>query len=325
MRYIIDAALLQAGLLNRTLVIPSFVYARACEYELYVNFYCLTLTVISLQHLFVCSAVCAEYATMVNKGDVMGSDEWRKLPIEQQMGFQIPISVMMDLPRLRERGPVITASEYLRLHGQDPEVESTDGSWPRDLYHSQANVFESNRTKTPSLFVIGNHWYDPQHIVRVDYIPQEMKARGDLNREKGRTEISKLLWRMEDLNGVVADWEPAIKALRLSMLEPDVGVDDDAVVERILNANGWEVLHTFAHACVSSFFCYAMSKLILLSISGIELDRQVVTPIKQVAPRTAIRGLKDDYYDVDADVVVLAGETHLGRKVVSKLICSQRD
>ena len=36
MRYIIDAALLQAELLNRTLVIPSFVYARACEYELYV-------------------------------------------------------------------------------------------------------------------------------------------------------------------------------------------------------------------------------------------------------------------------------------------------
>ena len=36
MRFIIDAALLQAGLLNRTLVIPSFVYARACEYNMYV-------------------------------------------------------------------------------------------------------------------------------------------------------------------------------------------------------------------------------------------------------------------------------------------------
>jgi hypothetical protein len=36
MRYIIDAAILQAELLNRTLVIPSFVYARACEYNVYV-------------------------------------------------------------------------------------------------------------------------------------------------------------------------------------------------------------------------------------------------------------------------------------------------
>ena len=36
MQYILDAALLQANLLNRTLVIPSFVYARACEYNMYV-------------------------------------------------------------------------------------------------------------------------------------------------------------------------------------------------------------------------------------------------------------------------------------------------
>lgn len=31
MRYIIEAALLHAQLLNRTLVLPSFVYARSCE------------------------------------------------------------------------------------------------------------------------------------------------------------------------------------------------------------------------------------------------------------------------------------------------------
>jgi hypothetical protein len=36
MRFIIEAALLQAELLDRTLVIPSFVYARACEYNMYV-------------------------------------------------------------------------------------------------------------------------------------------------------------------------------------------------------------------------------------------------------------------------------------------------
>jgi hypothetical protein len=36
MQYILDAALLQANLLNRTLVIPSFIYARACEYHMYV-------------------------------------------------------------------------------------------------------------------------------------------------------------------------------------------------------------------------------------------------------------------------------------------------
>ena len=37
MRFIIETALLQAELLNRTLVIPSFVYARACEYDMYLT------------------------------------------------------------------------------------------------------------------------------------------------------------------------------------------------------------------------------------------------------------------------------------------------
>ena len=77
--------------------------------------------------------------------------------LKQQMGFRIPIAVAMDLPHFRERGPVITASEYLCLHGQGPEVGSTDGVWPQELYHSQVNVFERDQTKTSSLFVIENH------------------------------------------------------------------------------------------------------------------------------------------------------------------------
>lgn len=45
--------------------------------------------------------------------------------------------------------------------------------------------------------------------------------------------------------------------------------------------------------------------------------KTIVEPIKQVVHRSTIRGFKDDYYHVDADVVVLAGETHLYRKPVS--------
>ena len=44
----------------------------------------------------------------------------------------------------------------------------------------------------------------------------------------------------------------------------------------------------------------------------------VVGHARQVVPRSSIRGFKDDYHDVDADVVVLSGETHLGRKAVSR-------
>jgi hypothetical protein len=208
-------------------------------------FFFSTSAMVSLQRIMAPSEVCAEYAVMVNKNDALGIDEWRELPREQQLGFCIPISVVLDLARLRARGPVITALEYLRLHGQGPEVESTSGSWPQGSYHLYPNVFESNRTKKPSLFVIENHWYDPENTNRVDYIPQEMKRRGNWTEDE-QTEISKLLRESADQRSVVADWEPAKDALKSFGFGPDVDLDDDSVVEHILNANGWEVLYTFS-------------------------------------------------------------------------------
>ncbi|KAF8481624.1 hypothetical protein DFH94DRAFT_825446 [Russula ochroleuca] len=278
MQYIIDAALLQSILLNRTLVLPSFIYARACEFHI---------------------AACADYAAMVNRGDAVGSEEWRELPIEQQMAFRIPISVMLDLRHLRARHPVITVSEYLRLHGQDPDSESSNGSWLRESYHTYPNVFESNRTKTPSPSIIHHHWYDPSGTTRVDYIPKEMKEWGNWERysssdilESGGywpfmvpTNISRRLVNATPENAVVMDWDTAKDALRSSELDP----------EDVLNANGWEVLHTF-------------------SSHEFGLEKTIVQPMKQVVLRSSIRGFKDDYHHVDSDVVLLAGETHLRRK-----------
>jgi len=60
------------------------------------------------------------------------------------------------------------------------------------------------------------------------------------------TEISNLLWRKTGLGIAAADWEPAKSVLGLPELEPDSDLGDDAVVERILDANVGEVLHTFA-------------------------------------------------------------------------------
>jgi hypothetical protein len=264
MQYILDAALLQASLLNRTLVIPSFVYARACEYHMYVFSFAFTSPAASSQYIVENSEACADYAIMVNRGDAVGLDEWRELPIEKQMAFRIPISIMIDLPHLRAHHPVITVSEYLRLHGLDPEGESSSGSWQGELYHARANVFEPNKTMTPSLFVIKNQWYDPSGSTRVDYIPQAMKERGNWERyfpshsqETGGywpfvapTVVSR---RLANGNSGVPDWDAAKRVLLSSKLEPEVDLDDDKVVEDILNANGWEVLHTFFSSCVSWF------------------------------------------------------------------------
>jgi hypothetical protein len=194
---------------------------------------------------------------MVNRGDATGSDEWRELPIDQQMAFCIPISVMVNMTHLRNRRPVITASEHLRLHGQDPDNETSDGFWHRDLYHTQANLFEANKTKTPSLFVIKKHWYGPQGTHRVDYIPEAMKRRGNLDLHPGQdnyhssaeywppvepTELSGNLL----LHGSSLDWRIAKSILVNSPdLVGDLNLGDDEAVEEVLNAHGWEVLHTF--------------------------------------------------------------------------------
>jgi len=289
MRYILDAALIQSQILHRTLVIPSFVYARACEYDL---------------------KVCADYSIMVNKNDAIGWDEWRELPYEQQMGFRIPISAMIDLPRLRARHPVITASEYLRLHGQDPETESSSGYWYRDLYISHPNVFETNKTKTPTQFVIENQWYDPHGVNRVDYIPESMRNRGKWEHHFG-PEIGETAgyWPAEEPTAIstrltsalpggkfVLSWETAKSCLAASQIGSEVDLDNDEVVENVLNVNGWEVLHTF------------------LGQGGRDLAKTVVQPIKEVVHRSTLRGFKEDFYHVDADIVVLSGETHLFRK-----------
>lgn len=46
--------------------------------------------------------------------------------------------------------------------------------------------------------------------------------------------------------------------------------------------------------------------------------KSVVEPIKQVAPRSALKGLIDDYENEAADVLLLEGETHVGRKPVCR-------
>jgi hypothetical protein len=193
---------------------------------------------------------------MVNKGDAIGWDEWRELPYEQQMGFRIPISLMLDLPRLRQRHAVITASDYLRLHGQDPESESSSGFWSRESYISHPNVFEPNKTLTQ--FVIENGWYAPQGVIRVDYIPQAMKDRGkwephpesEIPGERyvplgEPTEISNRLTSALPEDQFVMSWDTAKSTLRAAELAFEVDLDNDQVAERVLNDNGWEVLHTF--------------------------------------------------------------------------------
>ncbi|KAI0068212.1 hypothetical protein BV25DRAFT_1818597 [Artomyces pyxidatus] len=288
-RYIIEAALLQSQILNRTLVLPSFVYARGCEYNI---------------------SVCAEYAPMVNKGDAVGWEEWRKLPIEQQMGWRIPMPLMLNMTHLRERYPVILISDYLRLHGMPTASEHSNGAWIREEYHTKPYIFEPDQTKLPSLYVIENWWYDPSGVIRVDFLPEEVKARGKWNAtagDKARGQFgmwtvepqSNAYFRLKEAlkeNQEILDWEDARKAFDGTEYAKLWDLTSDKKFEEFLNEHGWEVLYTFR------------------GVLGMDYTKTVVDPIRQVVPRYSLRGFTEDYQFVDADVVLLAGETHLGRK-----------
>jgi len=246
---------------------------------------------------------------MVNKGDAIGWEEWRSLPIEQQMGWRIPMSLMLNITRLREKHPVILLSDYLRLHGRPPSDEHSNGAWHRDDYHRTANVFDP-QSKNPTIFVVENSWYDPTGVNRVDYIPEDVKVRGRFVEEgvdtsSGRrghwpeepeSRVSKRLSEALPEGKHVMDFAQAKRLLQ----DGDTGavwdLSSDEQIINLLQHNGWEVLYTF------------------LGALGGDYTKTVVDPLDQVVKRSSLVGWVDEYARETADVLVLAGETHLFRK-----------
>lgn len=193
---------------------------------------------------------------MVNHGDAVHSDEWRNLPIDEQMSWRLPISIMLNMTLLRQTQPVITVSEFLRLHNLSEATEASDGHWDRVRYHENPYIFE-HTSRTPSLHIIEEKWYDPREVNRVDVIPTDMKRRGGWSTEGGNSS-----------KGEVGKWQDISKTALYSMLEaalpewPKVldwdqarqmlqqrgythEAETDQRIEQVLNENGWEVLYTY--------------------------------------------------------------------------------
>lgn len=193
---------------------------------------------------------------MVNRGDVTHSDEWRNLPIEQQMAWRIPTSVMFNLTNLQQSHSVITTSDYLRLHNISVDVESTDGHWDVDTYHVQdmGNTW-------PNLHAIENGWYDPADFVRVDFIPQDMRLRGGWSSEGGDasrgqmgswtntstdSEIYRALTEALPLGRPIVSWYDVRR-----IVEDGERITSTSSVEEIgdvLRENGFEVIYTYEGA-----------------------------------------------------------------------------
>jgi hypothetical protein len=186
---------------------------------------------------------------MVNRNDATYTEEWRDLPIEGQMGWRIPISTMLNMTLLRNRHPVITVSDFLRLHNISEDVERSNGHWGRETYHTNPNVFDTSG-HTPSLHVIQEHLYDPEGVNRVDMIPEDMKMRGEWTFAGGQPldgenmEWNETMWTFahEPHEASVLDWNQVRQILQKRGY---IGLDTDEKLEWFLTKNGWEVLYTY--------------------------------------------------------------------------------
>ncbi|TIB36988.1 hypothetical protein E3P86_02327 [Wallemia ichthyophaga] len=137
-RYIIETTLLHAQILNRTAVLPSYVYARACEFD---------------------QATCGAFAVQVNRGKAIGTGQWDDLPESEQQGWKIPLGAMIDLDHLSHTYKnFITLDDYFDVEGLPADIIAMNGQWQQ--YYNKDNSYH----------VIENDDWDPKEIVRVDRV-----------------------------------------------------------------------------------------------------------------------------------------------------------
>ncbi len=236
--------------------------------------------------------------------DALHHDEWRGLPLEQQMGFKIPIELMINITHLRRAHAVVTTAEYLRLHGQNPLTEASDGRWTRNVYHIRPNLVTG---QIPSLAVIKNAGYDPQGVVRVDRILEDDAAEQNSSLADPRV-VEALFSALPDGKHVL-DWKKTKRALRV------FNISGELEMERVVAENGWRVLYTYDSVCVCWFFVL-LHQLISLDRAGLEYNKAVVHPVKMIAPGSTLRGFATDYGHIRTNVLLLEGAVHYGRKPV---------
>jgi len=188
---------------------------------------------------------------MVNRNDALDTNQWRHLPLERQLGWVLPIEVMIDIPLLRQKHNVISMTEYLHLQGLNITEILPNGAWNRDYYHSGADK--------PTLFIIPNNIYDPSDVIRVDVMPppppfissEDPNAIAEHfknmdwtpDTELGRACNVHLLEATFQKGRNILDWSEAVEELRWTLAEYT-----NTTVEDALKAAGWVTLHTWEGA-----------------------------------------------------------------------------
>lgn len=196
---------------------------------------------------------------MVNRNDAIGLDEWRELPLDEQMGWRVPTTEMLNITLLRQYQPVILTGEFLSLHNLSAATEQNNGAWDRYKYHMGTYLFGQYPGRHPALFVIENTWFDPGDVHRVDRLPPYLKSSELWDPAGGNRNTAQIGgWKDVEITPTAAklgaavrdgrrllDWHEAKWAVsdELRLVDPTMS---DVALKTLLEDNGWYVMHTFS-------------------------------------------------------------------------------
>ncbi|KAF8321613.1 hypothetical protein DL93DRAFT_2051313 [Clavulina sp. PMI_390] len=270
MRYIIEGSALHARLLNRTLVIPSYVFVRSCESQ---------------------RPACEGFATMIDRDELSinrdGDEQEDEHPPPHQMGWLIPIEVMVDLANMRKHVPVLTISQYLTLNGLSTDLETRNGLWDRINYHSST----VNRT-SPSLAVVPNKEFDHDlELLRVDTLPENLATSPKLDAHASRIHDD-ILYQMK--------------------LSRTIGMED--VSGYLHKATGERWGQSDLHEMSTILAKYGLAPVHTFAGLPAEFSKAVNNPVTEAAPIELMRGFANDFARYTEDVLLVEGEIHSNRK-----------
>ncbi|KZT62506.1 hypothetical protein CALCODRAFT_425968 [Calocera cornea HHB12733] len=210
LRFIVQTAILHADLLNRTLVLPTYVYARECEFE---------------------EAACSSFAEYLDRdgslgyGGHTGHDGWK-----------VPLGVMLDLPHLRSRHNVLLYSEFYALYSLPPSTENWLGTFNRlSLYGTGLSIHS-----------VPNSHFAPPNVLRVDRLVKPPTAWVG-GTELGEKVRKRMLERLDE--GGAMDWDDAKvccwRTFCLQLAGGPIDTRHDWEIEKALNEAGTEVVYSF--------------------------------------------------------------------------------
>ncbi|KAF8316114.1 hypothetical protein DL93DRAFT_2056528 [Clavulina sp. PMI_390] len=215
LRYILEAALFEADLMDRTLILPSFIYARSCN---------------------VAQPACAAFASQQIRSEEIGKGDYFYLPEDEQQTWRLPIGLMVDIPHLRRSHSVITVGEYLRYHNKPPTEERLDGHWDKRylwIPASETNPVGRNLTEVTLLAKD----YEPKEIVRMDALPKGPQADANVETKPIYKAIAAAL---SDHKTVFLDQaKEIIRSENLGHWNSEQELSD------LLRRNGWSIVYTF--------------------------------------------------------------------------------